>query len=125
MNFKDILQNFFLGGLIVTITSYLGNQINPLWAAVFWSFPLSLLPTLYTMRASNKSNDYISKFLFGTTFTLILLFIATFALSKFFKRASKSESIASIIFKGAAVWGIFSALFLIFVKIAGYEEYFM
>ena len=70
----NLVQNFLMGGAIVASISYIGTFMDPLLGAIWWSFPVSLLPTIYFMKKNKKSNDYIAKFTLSTTFALILLF---------------------------------------------------
>jgi len=68
-----LLINFLLGGTIVASVSYIATFMNPVLASIWWSFPLSIIPSMYFMKQNGKSNQYISKFLLSTTFALILL----------------------------------------------------
>ena len=83
----DLLQNFFIGGLITASISYSGTFLSPVLAAIWWAFPVSLLPSMYYMHQQGKSFDYISKFAITTTFALIIMFVTTMALGHFFKEA--------------------------------------
>ena len=78
--FYDLLQNFVLGGLISASISYIGTYLSPLLGAIWWSFPISLIPTSYFMKESGKSNKFIAKFTLSTTYALILLLITCFFL---------------------------------------------
>lgn len=84
--FDKLLQNFLLGGTVIAITSYLATFMNPVMGAIFWSYPISILPSIYYMKTNGKNNKYIAKFLFSTTFALILLMLTTFAISYYLKK---------------------------------------
>ena len=66
-----IFLNFILGGTSVAGTSVLGNYMNPLIGAIFWAFPITIIPSLFFMRENGKDNVYLAKFLLSTTFGLI------------------------------------------------------
>lgn len=106
----QIIQNFILGGIIVSVVSYLATHVNPIMAAIIWSFPLSLLPAIYTMKNDGKSNDIISRFAFQSAFSIILLFIAIFSISYFIKK--KYSIIESIIYSGI-IWLLSSVIYYI------------
>ena len=63
----DLIQNFFIGGAIVASISYLANFVSPLVAAIWWAFPLSLIPSMYYMHRQGRSNKKISQFVLATT----------------------------------------------------------
>ncbi len=111
----NLIQNFILGGLIVSSISFVGTFMSPLLGAIWWSFPISLLPTLYFMNQQGKSNTYLARFTMSTTFAMALLIISTFALSKFLNDNKKNE-IAMPIVKTAAIWLGFSVVFYFIVK---------
>ena len=58
----ELFQNFILGGLITATISYIGTYMDPLLGAIWWSFPISLIPTIYFMKDTGKSNKFIAKF---------------------------------------------------------------
>tara|TARA_Y100000768_G_scaffold346843_1_gene294684 strand:- start:826 stop:1164 length:339 start_codon:yes stop_codon:yes gene_type:complete len=111
-----------LGGSVTAIASWIGTFINPLIAAIYWSYPISILPTIYFMKRYSKDNLYISKYLISTTFALILLMIATFFMAYFIKT---TNNIILSIFKSTIIWFICSLIFyygVIFLKL---DKYFM
>ena len=81
----SLIQNFLLGGAIVASISYLGTFFDPLIGAIWWSFPISLLPTLFFMKKHGKDNKYIAKFTISTTYALVLLVLSTAVLAMFIK----------------------------------------
>lgn len=115
--------NFLLGGSIVASVSYIGDQMSPLLGAIWWSFPLSLLPSLYFMRSNGKSNTYLAQFSLSTTYALALLASSTICLA-FFLRRSQDE-FAVPVMKTTAVWLILSIVFYATVKLLGLERKFM
>jgi len=123
--FDKLLQNFLLGGTVIAITSYLATFMNPVLGAIFWSYPISILPSVYYMKTNGKNNKYIAKFLFSTTFALILLMFTTFAISYYLKNAPEKESIWPSVIKSTMWWVLFSVLYFLFVKYGGYMKHFM
>ena len=109
----DLLQNFVLGGLITASISYLGTYLDSLLGAIWWSFPISLIPTIYFMKESGKSNKFIAKFTLSTSYALILLFISCFFMSYYLK---KSNGIFIPIGKSVIVWLIASIIFYYGIK---------
>lgn len=107
--------NFLLGGTIIATVSYLATFVSPLIAAIVWSYPFSILPTVYFMKRQSKSNNQISKFLFGTSFALIILLITTIALAYFLKHDTSDTGFSSIM-KAMCVWAVGSSLFYIGVN---------
>lgn len=120
-----LLINFLMGGTIVASVSYIATYMNPVLASIWWSFPLSIIPSMYFMKQNGKSNEYISKFLLSTTFALILLVICTFLISYYLKQSSKNEGILPSILKATGWWGVCSILFYIIIVKSPYKKYFM
>jgi hypothetical protein len=123
--YLGILLNFVLGGISVAGTSVLGNYMNPLAGAIFWAFPITIIPSLFFMRENGKDNDYLAKFLLSTTFGLILLGITTIAMSYFIRHESKETSLWNPIGKATLVYGGGAAIYYIIVKYCGLSHYFM
>jgi len=109
----DLLQNFILGGLITASISYIGTYLNPLLGAIWWSFPISLIPTIYFMKESGKSNKFIAKFTISTAYALILLLISCVFMAYYI---NKSNSIFIPIGKSIVVWLIVSIIFYYTIK---------
>ena len=109
----ELFQNFILGGLITASISYIGTFMDPLLGAIWWSFPISLIPTIYFMKGTGKSNKFIAKFTISTTYALILLFISCGFMSYFF---TNHDGILIPIIKATGVWFISSTIFYIVVK---------
>jgi len=115
---------FLIGGCIVLSVSYIATYINPLLASFVWAYPISIIPSIYYMKLNNKSNQYISKFLFSTTFSLIILFITTYSMSYYFKTL-KSSTITLPIIYGSLWWLVLSVLFYYCIKYFKLDTYFM
>ena len=122
---KKLAINFFIGGSVVAGTSYLSTFTSPLLGAIFWSYPFTIIPTIFYIRQNNKSNVYNSKFLFSTSYALILLFICIFSASYFLKNTPDEEGVSGAIFKTTIVWIIMAFIFYICVMTGGYKKYFI
>lgn len=121
----SILQNFFLGGTAIAITSYLGTFMNPLAGAIFWAYPITILPSVFFMREQKKSNKYISKFLFSTTFALILLMGVTLFLSYLIENAPADQSLWIPVVKSTGGFLIGAISYYLIIKAFHLESYFM
>ena len=118
----NLVQNFLMGGAIVASISYIGTFMDPLLGAIWWSFPVSLLPTIYFMKKNKKNNKYIAKFTLSTTFALILLLISCLCLSYFI---SRETGLLIPILKSAIIWLISSIIFYFTIKYLHLEKKFL
>lgn len=125
VEFLPIAINFLLGGVAVAGTSVLGSYMNPLAGAIFWSYPITIIPSVFFMRENNKDNTYIAKFLFSTTFALGLLVAATIALSYFIKHSEDGTSLWIPIGKTTLVYLAVATVFYLIIRFAGLQHYFM
>tara|TARA_Y100000389_G_C17335850_1_gene450602 strand:+ start:491 stop:826 length:336 start_codon:yes stop_codon:yes gene_type:complete len=85
---NEYLIRFFMGGLVVSLSSYFASTKNSKLASLIWSIPISLFIILYYMHQSGKSNQDISKFLEITSHTVILTVLYLFILSKTIKNTN-------------------------------------
>jgi hypothetical protein len=124
---KGILLNFLLGGFAVAGTSWLGTFLNPLAGAIFWAYPITILPSLFFMRQQGKNNIYLSKFLISTTFGLILLMATTIAMSLFIKQNNNTSnsSLWIAVGKGTGIYFLGAVAFYLIVHYAGLSHFFM
>ena len=122
---KRLAINFFLGGTIVSCASYIATFGSPVLGAIFWSYPFTIIPTIFYIRENNMSNKYNSKFLFGTSYSLILLFICIYSASYFLKNTPDEEGVVGPIIKTSIIWAMTAILFYIIVMFGGYKKYFI
>lgn len=122
---KKVFINFLVGGTIVASVSYIATFMNPVLASIWWSFPLSIIPSMYFMRQNGKSNKYISKFLVSTTFAFVLLVLCTFLISHYLKQTNDKDGITPAILKATGWWAICSAVFYLAVVNSPYKQMFM
>ena len=119
----QLIKKFVLGGLNIASVSYMATFLNPILAAIWWSYPISIIPVIYFMKQNRVTNAHISRFLLGITVVSILTFISCYLLSYFIKN-SKTGLLEPIV--KSSLWWIFScALFYALVKYGGYTEYFI
>lgn len=109
----DIFKNFIVGGMMTAGISYMGTYVDSLTGAILWSIPVSIIPTIYFMRESGKSSVYISRFVYTTTFALLLLVLSCGILAYYIK---KDDDIVMPIVKATMVWVFASSLFFYVVK---------
>ena len=109
----DVLKNFIVGGMMTAGISYMGTYVDSLTGAILWSIPVSIIPTIYFMRESGKSSVYISRFVYTTTFALLLLVLSCGILAYYIK---KDDDIVMPIVKATMVWVFASSLFFYVVK---------
>ncbi len=120
----SLIQNFIIGGSIIASISYLGTYFDPLIGTIWWSFPISLLPTSFFMKTHGKDDKYIAKFTISTTYALVLLELSTAVLSMFIKN-NKNNSLWMPILKTSGVWLIASVIFFGAIKYFKLEDKFM
>ena len=122
---KDLIQNFVIGGASVATTSYLGTFLSPLAGAIFWSYPITILPTIFFMKQQKKTNNDIGKFLFSTTFALLLLMGVTLMLSYLIKNSPNGESLWGPVGKSTIGFVVGGAIYYSIIKLFKLEKYFM
>ena len=116
--FKSILTNFVTGGAVVASVSVLATYMSPLLGAIWWSFPFTILPSIYFMRKHGRSNQDVSMFLKNTTFAFILVLIAVYSMSYYFNNLSAFDNNWWIaVGKGTAIWLIGAIIFYVIYKL--------
>ncbi len=119
----QLIQNFIIGGFVIASVSYLATFLDPVLAAIWWSFPISLLPSMYYMYTQGKDFKYIGRFTMTTTYALIVLFFTTFAIGYFYNR--EKNNFWMPILKGVGVWILLSSIYYIGIRTLGLEKKFM
>ena len=122
----SLVTNFLVGGTIVATVSYLATFMSPVAGAIWWSFPLSLLPSVYFLREHGKSNQYVSQFLLSTTFAIVLLVATTLILSYYFRALDPHDPHWwLVVLKTAGWWALMSAAFYVVVRWTGMDRVFV
>jgi hypothetical protein len=119
---RNLIINFFIGGFVTASISYSGTFLSPALAAIWWAFPISLLPSMYYMHIQGKSNSQIASFTITTTYALIILFFTTLSLGYFFKWDKKSFWMP--ILKSVGVFLVLGIIYYSLIKIFNLEKYF-
>ena len=109
----DVFKNFIVGGMMTAGISYMGTYVDSLTGAILWSIPVSIIPTIYFMQESGKSSMYISRFVYTTTFALLLLVLSCGILAYYIK---KDDDIVMPIVKATSAWVLASSIFFYVVK---------
>ena len=67
---------FILGGVLVSLISYMINQVDQTFASIVWSIPVTLLILVFIMNQSGKSNQTIATiYNYHDLFDHIILFV--------------------------------------------------
>jgi hypothetical protein len=109
--YEKYFKNFIFGGTIVSIVNILASKFNPTIGALFWSFPSSLIPVIYTMKTTGDSYDYISEFIYRSSQSILLTYIFLYILSTFIKN---DKNITNALIKSILIW-IFCCIVFYFV----------
>ena len=80
---NDYFIEFFIGGMMISLTTYISKNFNFNMASFFWSIPISIFVVIYYMNLSGKSNNEISHFIKICSYFTILSSIYLYILSKF------------------------------------------
>ena len=73
----ELARAFFFGGCIVMGTSYLTKAFSPLLGSLFWSYPISLIVTLFILDETERV-EMISSL--GYISILIPIFISSWSI---------------------------------------------
>jgi len=119
---RNLIINFLIGGFVTSSISYSGTFLSPMVAAIWWAFPVSLLPSMYYMHQQGKDNNYIANFTLITTYALIILFFTTMALGYFFKW--EKNSFWFPVLKSVGVFLVLSIIYYTLIKRFNLEKYF-
>lgn len=120
-----MIQNFIIGGAAVATTSYLGTFLSPLAGAIFWAYPITILPSIFFMHEQGKKNAFIAKFLLSTTFALILLMGVTFLLSYTVRHTPDTQSLWIPVLKSTVGFTLGAVLYYLIIMGFGLNNYFM
>ena len=123
---KSVLINFLVGGTVVATVSVFATWMSPIAGAIWWSFPLSIIPSIYFLRYHGKSYQYVSVFLRSTTYAISLLVLATLIMSYYFSKLKPYDEKWSIaIFKTVGWWIFLSSIFYFIVNKFGWSKWFI
>jgi len=66
-NKEAVFINFLVGGGVVASVSAMATWMSPVAGAIWWSFPFTLIPSIYFMHSFGKSNQAIGEFLYNAS----------------------------------------------------------
>ena len=119
----DLVKNFLIGGTITASISYTANFLSPVAAAIWWAFPISLLPSIYYLIERGRPSGYISNFVLTTTYALMILFITTMSLGYFYK-GQREVSFWPPVLKALVIYALLGGSYYWLVKHFHLERYF-
>tara|TARA_B110001450_G_C17579591_1_gene464341 strand:- start:210 stop:593 length:384 start_codon:yes stop_codon:yes gene_type:complete len=119
-----LIQNFFVGGLVIASVSYISTFLSPLLGAIWWSFPITLIPSMYFMHVNSKNNKHIAKFIMGTFIGYILLLISSISFIYYLHKYNNSNNILYPIVFTFFIWLFFSLILYCIIKKSDYINFF-
>ncbi len=108
-----MIRQFIMGGTIIATTSYIAVYLNPTLAAIFWSFPMSMIPVIIFMWMTNQPRSKIGDYSLSTTISLINLGLFTLFFGYLMKYSKKFNILEALIIS-TIVWAIGSFLLYYF-----------
>jgi fumarate reductase subunit D len=119
----EYINTFVTSGLTITLVSYIASFVDPVLAAILWTFPVSIILPMYYMKVHNKSNEEIAYYAISTLFAIILLLIILFSFYYFISR-SKNGIFVPIV-KASTIWFISSIIFYTITHNLDIKHYFI
>ena len=122
--FLSVLSTFTVSGLLSAIVGYLAEHVNPVFAAIIWTYPFTLIVPLYVLHRNKKSNTFIGNFVRIQTFAVILIPIVLYFIYYFISRTPTSEGVVYALIKASLIWVICSILYYVIIKITHLDKHF-
>ena len=116
MNIYDSINTFIGAGATSALIGYIVNNVDPLIAAILWTFPFTILFPIYNLHKNKKSNMFIGKFLKTQSYSLFLLVVFLYSAAYFVENTPKTSGIFEPLSKGAGVWLVISIIYFIIMK---------
>ena len=112
LNKELLVINFFIGGITVVCVSFLANYVNPILAAILWSFPFTIVPAIDFLYKCNRSHQYVSNFLKKSSIYLILCMMTVYLMGFFIGRMEPyDKNYYKALLKSTICWILISSLF--------------
>ena len=108
---KGIILQFIIGGIIVAGTTTIAQKFSTKWAAVFWSFPFTLIPVVIIMYTSKENRNKISSFILQSVPSLINLMVFLLAFGFILKKLGFWKSFGISV----SLWVVLSIVFILSV----------
>ena len=118
------LHTFIGAGSTSAFVGYLAGHVDQIIAAIFWTYPFTLIIPLYSLRQNNKSNKFLSNFVYKQTYALILLVIFLLSTGYFLGESKPSDGVITPLLKSSGVWMVSATLFYIIIKLTGLGKHF-
>lgn len=115
-SFMALLPNVSMSKTLMASVSYLTTF-------VWWSYPTSIIPSIYFLKIKGKTNEEISKFLLTATIALILLALSTLIMSYYMKHEKKGILMPAL--KTTGWWVIGCIIFYTIIIYGGYKNKFI
>lgn len=106
--FDSLWFRFLVGGTIIAGTSQIAAHVNPTLGAIFWSAPLTLVPTMLYFWNIKMPPKKVFIFAKDTVVSLLNLmaFAVTVAIAMNMKAFQNDNGIMYALVIGFAVWGV-------------------
>lgn len=108
IDYKDLLKQFLIGGILVATITFLGNNVSVELAAIITALPIGLIPIYYFNKKTIAQN-----FGLDATMTNLIVFLTYLVYDYFIRRESKAH--ISLMYAFLA-WGTFSTILFIYWK---------
>ena len=108
-----MIRQFIMGGTIIATTSYIAVYLSPTLAAIFWSFPMSMIPVILFMWMTNQPRSKIGDYALSTTVSLVNLGLFTLIFGYLMKYTQEFSVLQSLIV-ATIFWAIGSFLLYYF-----------
>lgn len=108
VNYKDLLKQFIIGGILVSTITFLGNNVSVELAAIITALPIGLIPIYYFNKTTVAQN-----FGLDATLTNLIVFLTYIVYDYFIRRDGKPH--ISLLYAFLA-WAIFSTILFIYWK---------
>jgi len=104
--FDQYWFRFLVGGFVVATTASLASSVSTALAAILWSAPITLLPTLFFMWHERLPSKKIATFSYQTVYALINLMVFVVSLA-YFVQMPYFQSM-----KNGTLWAIMASIAL-------------
>jgi hypothetical protein len=111
---KEIIINFFIGGLMLSSITYLVKYVKPEIGALIWAAPIILIPSILLLWCNNVSNKKICNFIYIAIPYLALTVIWQISFIYIMKNKgylNDKYGVIKVIIISMFIWTIFALLF--------------
>ena len=71
----EMILNFFIGGIILSIITFAVKYVSPEIGSIIWAAPVLLLPTVILLWLNNVNNTKIANFIYCGIPNIILIIL--------------------------------------------------